>query len=254
MEAIRISAISYLNTVPFIYGIKHSGHLCSFVLSFDVPSSCARKVLEGEADIGIVPVAAIPHIPDARIVSSYCIGATGPVRTVLLASLSPLNAIDTIYLDPDSRTSVQLIRLLVKYYWKIEVTFRDLSPAILQTLPPGSAAMIIGDKTFGLDGVFPYVYDLAEEWMRWTGMPFVFACWVSRGELPLVVRKHFSDAIEYGIHHIDEAVALVDPALFPDINIRSYLTEAISYPLDRAKTEAMDHFLKLAQEEEKISQ
>ncbi|MHC1708089.1 MAG: menaquinone biosynthetic enzyme MqnA/MqnD family protein [Bacteroidales bacterium] len=242
-EPLKISAISYLNTVPFVYGIKHSGILKDFSLTFDVPSTCAEKLKIGEADIGIVPVAAIPMIPDAHIVTDYCIGAVGPVKSVILVSMSTLDNIHTIYLDPDSRTSVQLVRILVSEYWKIDVQYNKLNPQLLQNLPEGTAAVIIGDKTFGMEAVFPVIYDLAGEWNTFTGLPFVFACWVSRGELPENIRNSFNQAIGYGILHLDEAISTVDPSIYPELDMHAYFRENISFPFDPAKKAGLKKFL-----------
>ncbi|MCX6272040.1 MAG: menaquinone biosynthesis protein [Bacteroidetes bacterium] len=243
METLRISAISYLNTTPFVYGIRESGFLDNYRLSLDVPSACAEKLVAGQVDIGIVPIAAIPRIPGASIVTDYCIGAVGQVKTVIMVSLSPLEKITTIYLDNDSRTSARLIQVLAKEYWKKEFIWKRLEPAVLQHLPEGSGALLIGDKTFGLEKVFPYIYDLAEQWQQWTSLPFVFACWVSRGELPEPFISQFNNAIEYGVTHMAEVVERIDPALFPDINISEYLKNNISYPLDDRKKEGLKKFM-----------
>ena len=118
MQKLRISAVSYLNSLPFVYGIKNSGFLKNIELSLDVPSVCADKLISGKADIGLVPVAAIPLIKNARIVSDFCIGADGKVQSVLLISRKPLQEIQKVYLDLESRTSVGLAKVLAKEYWK----------------------------------------------------------------------------------------------------------------------------------------
>lgn len=243
MNLLRISAISYLNTVPFIYGIKESGFLSNYRLDFDVPSTCAEKLKSGATDVGIVPVAAIQEIPNARLAADYCIGAEGPVKSVILVSLSTLDKIHTIYLDPESRTSVQLVRVLASEYWKKNFIYEKLTPAILQTLPEGTGAVIIGDKTFGMENVFPNIYDLAAEWIAFTGLPFVFACWISNGKLPESTRIQFNKALKFGIEHLDEAIRQVDPSLFPDLDIVTYFTENISYPLDNQKKAGLERFL-----------
>lgn len=243
MNKLRISAISYLNTVPFIYGIKNSGFLKNYHLNIDVPSSCAEKLKNGDADVGIVPVAAIPTIPGATVASDYCIGAVGPVKSVILASLSALDKIKTVYLDPDSRTSVQLIKILAREYWNKNFHYEQLTPAILQSLPEGSAAVLIGDKTFGMEEVFPVIYDLAEEWYKFTGLPFVFACWISRGKLPDEVRSDFNKAVGYGVEHVQDAIEQVDPEIFNNLDIQAYFRDNISFAFDDAKRAGMEKFL-----------
>ncbi len=246
MKKLRISAISYLNTTPFVYGIKHSGYLDNYEMSFDVPSTCAEKLMHRQADIGIVPVAAINAIPDARIITDYCIGAEGPVRTVLLVSLSPLEDITRVYLDPDSRTSVMLCRVLERYHWKTSFEYYRLEPQLLQNLPPGSGAVIIGDKTFGIESVYPRIYDLSEEWVQMCRLPFVFACWVSPGPLSPAAVDKFNKAVAYGVSHIDEVIESIDPAIFPGVNLRDYFYNNLSYRLDDRKRQGLSEFLRLA--------
>ncbi|HRY32734.1 MAG TPA: menaquinone biosynthesis protein [Bacteroidales bacterium] len=245
-KTLRISAISYLNTTPFVYGIKYSGFLDNYEMSFDVPATCAEKLIRRQADIGIVPVAAINAIPDARMLTDYCIGAEGPVKTVLLVSLSPIEDIDTVYLDPDSRTSVKLCRILEHYHWKKKFNYARLEPELLQYLPAGSGAVIIGDKTFGIESVYPRIYDLSGEWYHMTRLPFVFACWVSPGPLSPQVVDKFNKAISYGVTHLDEVIDSIDPAIFPDVDLRGYFYNNLSYGLDDLKRQGMNEFLRLA--------
>jgi len=199
MNPIKISAISYLNTVPFVYGIQHYQGLSGYQLSFDVPSSCAEKRIHGEPDVAIVPVATIPMIPNAEIITGFCIGAEKAVKTVVLASHSPVGEVDTIYLDPDSRTSALLSRVLARYYWKRDFRFLPLEGRSLSSLNQNEAAVLIGDKTFGLENQFRHITDLATEWHQFSGLPFVFACWVSTKPLPSNWPMRFNSALIYGV-------------------------------------------------------
>ena len=120
MNKIKISVITYLNTKPFLYGITHSPQMNAIDLSLDVPSVCADKLKAGTVDIGIIPVAEIPEIKGANILTDFCIAASGKVRTVVLVSQVPIGEIKAIVLDYQSRTSVQLVRILVRDYWCIQ--------------------------------------------------------------------------------------------------------------------------------------
>src|SRR5690554_3760016 len=120
MEKVKISAVSYTNTLPFLYGLQHSSVVGEISLSLDVPSTCAHKLIHGEADLGIVPVAALPAVPNAEIVSDYCLGATGAVNSVFIYSEKPVEAIRSLRLDGQSRTSNALARILLHHYWKNE--------------------------------------------------------------------------------------------------------------------------------------
>src|SRR5512133_1902072 len=120
MDIYKISAVSYANTLPFVYGLTRCPEIPVMELSFDFPARCAEKVLQNEADIGLIPVAVIPKLKYYEILPGYCLGATGRVRTVLLISTVPLLRIEKVILDYQSRTSVNLARLLARDYWNIQ--------------------------------------------------------------------------------------------------------------------------------------
>ncbi|MDP4267994.1 MAG: menaquinone biosynthesis protein [Bacteroidota bacterium] len=239
-QVIRISAVSYLNSIPFVYGIKNSGILENYSMELDVPSTCAEKLLKERVDIGLVPVALIPSLKEYHIISEYCIGAVGKVRTVLLLSNIPLNEIKTIYLDNDSLTSVNLLRVLLRDYWKIKPELRKISsPAELSQEHP---ALLIGDKTFPAESKYKYVYDLAECWINYTGLPFVFAAWISNKKLPESFISQFNQALLYGLNNIEDTVKTMNNIIPNDIAI-DYLKNYISYPLTKGKKEGMNLFL-----------
>ncbi len=116
-----VSAVSYINTKPFLHGLELSSVRNKILLTQETPAQCAQKLLSNEIDIGLVPVAVIPLLKNPQIVSPFCIGSNGVVKTVCLFSEVPLEEINTIYLDYQSRTSVLLVQLLMKEYWKKEV-------------------------------------------------------------------------------------------------------------------------------------
>lgn len=240
---LKVSAVSYLNTFPFVYGLKKSGQEGDFLLDLDVPSACARKMQNGEADIALVPVGALPDISNHRIVSPYCIGAREKVRTVLLLSRVPLQEIRTIHLDYDSRTSVRLVRVLARLYWKIAPEWYNLQSDLSVGQVQHPSVVAIGDKTFRMRSHYPYVYDLAEEWYRFTGLPFVFAVWVTRKLLPDAALHMLNYRLEYGLKHKAEALEYFRDRL-PDCgDCLAYLENDISYELDQAKREGMAMFL-----------
>jgi len=239
---IRLSAVSYLNTKPFIYGLYRSALSDNIELSLEIPSECARKLAAGEIDLALTPVAIIPSLPQAFIVSDYCIGATGKVKTVCLFSEKPLREIKTIYLDFHSRTSVELIRLLCREYWNIAPEFVPATEGYEKRIGGSAAGLIIGDRTIGLHDHFSFVYDLGEAWNHWTGLPFVFAAWVSTRPLDPAFVRDFNLALEQGIDHIPELCNIL-PGI-PGFDLESYFQNNISYLLDDAKWEGMNLFLK----------
>ena len=143
----RIVAVSYLNTIPFIYGIEHAGIDLYADLLLSPPRGCASLLRDGGAEIALIPVAAVPSIPDIRIVTPFCIGASCSVRTVVLAADSPLDRLDTIYLDSHSLTSVRLVRILASKLWGIRPEWKELKDfSALNAPQPRTGYLIIGDK------------------------------------------------------------------------------------------------------------
>lgn len=241
MEKVRLSAVSYLNTKPFIYGIFRSELADWIDLSLDIPSVCAQKLLHGEADLVLTPVAIIPELPEARLVSEYCIGATGAVRTVCIFSEKPLHDIKRIYLDFHSRTSVALTQLLCREYWQIAPVFLPATEGFEQQIGGETAGLIIGDRAIGKEKKYPYVYDLGEAWTAWTGLPFVFAAWVSIRPLDPEFVARFNQALQAGIALVPELIKVL-PTM-PSFDLNDYYRHNISYDLDEAKWLALNRFL-----------
>ena len=244
MKPIRITAVSYYNTLPFIYGLKHSGLLLNNDLSLDVPSECARKIISNEADISLIPVGALPRIPDYQLVSNLCIGADKDVKSVLLLATSALAQLKTIYLDTDSLTSVNLVRILAEKHWNINPQWKSLSE-LKGMLMADEGKVLIGDKTFGLAKQFPYCYDLAGEWIKFTGLPFVFAVWISRKQMPEDFSISFQSALAWGVDHRENSVIMAVKPHVTDQELVSYLKNDISYSLNESKMKGMELFLEL---------
>ena len=235
----RVSVVNYTNSIPFVHGLKGLAKNGLITLSEDIPSVCADKLLSGQVDIGLVPVAMLSRMQQHFVIPGYCIGAEGAVNSVMLFSEVPLSEIETIELDYQSRTSVMLLKLLAKDFWKITPRFEVAEPGFENQIGGKRAALVIGDRSFPLLGKHPYTYDLAEEWFKHTGSPFVFACWASREKLPDAFINQFNQALALGIAAREELCRNLPDADF----IYTYLTKFISYPLTDAKLKAMHHFL-----------
>lgn len=236
---IRISAVSYANTFPFLLGIDEKLEGDDFEITRDVPSACAEKLIKNKSDIGLIPVATIPLVPNANIISEYCIGAIGAVETVMLMSKIPFEEIKTVYLDSESRTSVQLVKVLAKYLWKKDWGYKIL-PADYDSNDNVISMVLIGDKTKTTSN-FPFQVDLSEAWMELTSKPFVFAAWVANKPIPKDFVDRFNAALEFGINNIPRAIEKYGKDLKYDLN--NYLTNNISYPLDKDKEEGLSLFL-----------
>jgi chorismate dehydratase len=243
MQKIKISVVSYLNSKPFIYGLQHAAIMDGIDLQLDIPSVCAQKLLDGKVDIGLIPVAVIPKLKEAHIISDYCIGAVGKVSSVMLYSEVPLEEITQVLLDYQSRTSVTLVKVLAERAWKITPEWLPAQADYETKVSGTTAAVIIGDRTFGLEGKYRYVYDLSEEWQKLTGLPFVFACWVSNKKLPEDFINSFNRALAKGLNERPALIAELTAAGTYKTDVASYLNRSISYGLDAAKKQALELFL-----------
>ncbi len=255
MQRIKISAVSYLNSLPFVYGISHSALKNECDISLDIPSVCAEKLISGKVDVGLIPVAAIPQVTNAHIISDYCIGANGKVKTVCLFSEVPLHEIKTVLLDYQSRTSVMLVKILAKEYWKINPEFVNAEAGFEAKINGTTAAVVIGDRTFNLTpGPSPQgegsrgllAYDLSDEWKNFTNLPFVFACWVANKNLPAQFVADFNNALKNGLNNIDKTLQQFPPTVVTTAEAKKYLTENISYDFDAEKKKALELFNELS--------
>lgn len=246
---LHIAAVSYLNTIPFIYGLSNYMPLADILdLRLMPPSACAEAYRNGDADIALVPAGAMLPGDIENLCCNWCLGAEGPVETVLLISDTPLKDTETIYLDPESRTSVLMVQMLAKHHWNINPGFIPFGSSKTPELKPGEAALVIGDKTFNLAGKYPYQEDLAESWQTMTGLPALFACWLTK---PGVNEKHkqlFDQALSWGIQNIDNAIDELGKGLLHREKAKRYLTHCISYSLDERKMSALKRFFEYRKE------
>ncbi|MBE7175453.1 MAG: menaquinone biosynthesis protein [Mucilaginibacter polytrichastri] len=247
---IRISVVNYTNSRPFIYGLRNAAEDLQAEIAYDIPADCAQKLIDDQVDIGLVPVATLLSLDYWEIISAFCIGASGPVNSVFIFSEKPIDSIKRLQLDPQSRSSNMLARVLLKNHWKT-------APELLVDAPdyalPGddeTAFVQIGDRTFGKQDQYAYAYDLAEEWQKMTGLPFVFAAWVANKPVEDQFKDAFTDALRYGLDHRAEVIASL-PAV-PGFDIETYLMHNIDYILDAEKRKALELYLKLARELEPL--
>ena len=240
LDKIRVGIVNYLNTKPLIYGLEKPPISNQIELVGDYPARVAEMLLKGEIDVGLIPVAVIPQLPSYHIVGNYCIGTEGEIASVALFSEVPMQEIGQVYLDYQSRTSVALLKFLMKEYWGI-------SPAIIQAenedyrslIKGTTAGLVIGDRALEQRKISTFIYDLGSEWKKITGLPFVFAAWVSIKELPAEFVRLFDEANAMGLEHIDEIVA-ENP--FGAYDLRKYYKLHLSYNLDDKKRKSLSRF------------
>ncbi len=237
---IRVGIVNYLNTKPLLFGIEHSEIIGEIELIKDYPSKIASRLVEDEIDLGLVPVAVIPGLAESHIITDYCIGSNGRVASVCLFSEVPLNQIKRVLMDYQSRTSVALARLLLREFWKVDPEIINTTDEYQSEIRGSTAGLLIGDRALAQRNHSPYIYDLGEAWKLHTGLPFVFAAWVSNKKLPEDFVNAFNSANAEGLAHLDEIATL---NANPNIDLKKYFTEFISYKLDEPKRKGLELFL-----------
>ena len=235
----NISLVSYLNSYPFHYGLIHAKEEFYHKLNIVDPAKCAEDFLTSVSNTALVPVGALTSLNKYRIIKPYCIAANGFVKSVLLLSNKPLDKIRSISLDSASRSSNILIQILCREYWNI-------SPIIMSNNSESDASLIIGDKALTDANKYTYQYDLAEGWKLMTGLPFVFAVWLSSTEEKTKNEDLLNNALSYGINHIKESISFFGTAGLSESEAKNYLKENIMYQMDSAAEEAINLFLRLA--------
>ena len=237
---IRVGAVSYLNTKPLIYGLEKGEMRDEVDLVVAYPSKIATMLANDEIDVGLVPVAIIPKLKEHYIISDYCIGSDGEVGSVCLFSEVPLEKIERVLLDYQSMTSVELLKILIKQYWKIDPMLISTSEDYRKDISSTTAALIIGDRALEQRKISKYKYDLGSEWKKFTGLPFVFAAWISNKKLDKSFIDTFNKANLTGLQQIDK---VIDENPYQLFNLKSYYTSYINFYLDDKAREGLEYFL-----------
>jgi chorismate dehydratase len=234
-----------------MYGLERMPIRDKMQLIPDYPSNVASSLLAGEIDLGLIPVAVLPTLKEWHIVGDYCIGTEGEIATVALFSEVPMNEIKKVYLDYQSRTSVALCRFLMHESWGITPVIENaVDEDYRRNIRGTTAGVVIGDRAFEQRKISTFIYDLGSEWKAITGLPFVFAAWVSNRPLDPGFIREFNEALEMGLSHIDE---IVEDLNFPLFDLRKYYNLHLSYPLDERKRRGMELFLKVIGDEANVS-
>lgn len=242
-----ITAVSYINTYPFIYGLEKSGilPLSEFELNKVYPSLCAKAFIQKSSDVVLMPSGAIPDFDESIIIKGFCIGAVREVKSVLLLSECPIEQVEQVLLDYQSTTSVKLLKILFRHHWKKNVHFISSSEGYENNINGTTAGLVIGDRAMKLSNQFPYVYDLAAEWFSFTQLPFVFAYWAKTKNISENWLSLFNQALNWGLMH------KLDCLNYFSCNEKiyiEYLDKNISYEFDEKKIEGLKAFYKLSKE------
>ena len=209
-------------------------------LVMDYPANIASMLLNDEIDIGLVPIAILPTLKQYYIISDYCIACDGEVASVCLFSEVPINEITTILLDYQSRTSVALLKILLKDHWGINPMLVEASAGYESTIAGSTAGLVIGDRALLQRNQSKYSYDLGLGWKELTGLPFVFAIWVSNKPMEEEFIEKFNMSNALGISQISE---VVKESAFLTFDLKLYYTKYIQYCIDVSKRVGMNEFL-----------
>jgi chorismate dehydratase len=262
---LRVSAISYLNAAPLVWGLTEGGSRGRFEVSFTIPSRCADELRQGKADIGLIPSIEYALIPGLVIAPDIAIAAKNEVRSIVLASRKPVSEIRRVALDQSSRTSAALLKILFRKYYRVEPEYVSAAPDTDAMLADADAALLIGNPAFLLH--FPEVtgtrraskrsgeghyqlLDMAAEWRRWTGHAFVFAFWAGRAEaITAEVVGALQESKREGLLHLEEICEREAARLgLPREAVRQYLTENVDFSFDDENRRGLECFYRLAKE------
>lgn len=243
LSKIRVGAVSYRNAKPLVHGIALPEMTGIMELSYDYPARLVDQLRAHQIDIGLIPVAAIQGLPGARVIGHHAIAADGAVESVALFSQCPIDQVEEVVLDYQSRTSVELAKILLRDFWKRPVQYiHATGDDYIQDIQGPRAGLIIGDRALLNATRYAYVYDLAAAWKLHTGLPFVFAVWVSLQALSTDFINQFEQANEIGLHQLED---LAREWALPGVDMLSYYRDRIHYRLNESKQAGLRSFLAL---------
>ena len=255
VRKLKLAIVCYVNSLPLSWGFIQNRPKSHFELEFLPPALCADKVAAGSVDIGLIPAVEYQRIPNLRIIPNLSVASKGSVRSVLLVSKAPWSRIRSIALDRSSRTSVILLRILLRMRGQLDPTLCSHEPDLASMLRRRDAALLIGDAALTADTAGLYRYDLSNAWREETGKPFVFAFWACRADSGMEDSAPFEKSYRYGRAHLDDIARRQSRQLrMPAEQIRSYLTQSIDYSLDEENLDGLLHFYRLAREMKLIAE
>ena len=238
---IKIGAVNFYNTKPLIYGFESILDSNDYELIFDYPANLSKLFIDKKINIGLLPTEFLFRYPATQIIEPFCIASEQLVASVAIFSDVPIQQIETIYLDFRSNTSVNLVKILLKKYWKQTVQFKAAPMDFVNLIKGNTAAVVIGDAALTLYGKTKFMYDLGETWYHLTKLPFVYACWMKNMDIDPIFIEKFNQANQYGLDNLD--LVLKDNQ-YPNFNLKKYYTENIQFKFDINKKKGLALFLK----------
>lgn len=253
---IRISLVDYLNSAPLGWSFIHGPHQGSAEVVPAFPSKCAEQLATGEVDVGLIPVIEYQRIQALEVVPGIAVASTRAVRSVILVK-RPRAPMRRVALDTSSRTSAALVRILLRLQWGLDPEFVSRRPGLESMLEECDAALLIGDEALRVPTDRYEITDLAEAWLAWQRLPFVFAFWACRSDTdePKRLSMLLQSAKEWGVARRSEIAEAWSSRLgLPARFLLEYLVHNIDYDLSAAHVQGMERFFALAVEAGLISE
>jgi chorismate dehydratase len=250
LAKLRVGIVNYLNSKPLAWGFMKGHHADKFAPSYHPPALVARLLSQGNLDIGLIPSIEVQRIPDLRVLPDLCVAARYEVRSVILISRCPISEVRRVALDQNSRTSVALLRILLRERYGISPEYLHERPDAERMLDEADAALLIGDPALKVDRERYRITDLAAEWLELTGLPFVFAVWAVRPGVEIPdLSFYFKSSLRYGLSSLDILVRESAAELGLDSSeVRSYLTENLAFFLRSEEIAGLEEFYRRAHE------
>jgi chorismate dehydratase len=250
LKQYRIGLVNYTNTLPYVWSITGSLQPTQTIFTFnDValeiymahPAALVSKYEQGFLDVALLPVAAMHFLPNVVPITNFGIGADGEVDSVSIFSNNPIAQVDQIFLDPQSRTSNLLAKILCKEYWKQIVNFMPAYEGFQNAIGNRTAAVVIGDRAFDQKAKNSFEYDLAYYWKAHTNLPFVFARWLAKPHSAAVLEPILQQLFEANILNQQNYLAHIPQKNF---DVHKYLTQSIKYNITKDMQEGLQLYLK----------
>lgn len=248
MAKLRVGIVNYLNSKPLAWGFLEGRHDDLFAPSTHPPARVAELLAAGELEVGLIPSIEVQRIPGLRVIPDLCVAATREVRSVLLVSRVPIAEIERVALDENSRTSAALVRIVLEDGYGVRPQYRSAPADLEGMLAQAEAALLIGDPALQVERARYQTLDLAAEWRRLTGHPFVFAVWAAAPGVDLPeLSDYFQSSLRYGLAELEPLVRESAAELgLGTAEIRDYLTQALSYRLGRDEIAGLEEFYRRA--------
>ena len=242
-QKIKLAIVDYHNTSTFIKGLELLKQHHSFEVIRATPANCSVVFAQDEVDVALVPVGSLADLKNYQIITDYCIGCTGDVYSVAIFSNFELDQCNKLVLDYESRSSNKLAEIICNEFMFLDLKCITNDDDITPT--DRTAYVLIGDKVFSQESMFKYKYDLGGLWQKFTGLPFTFAVWIAR---PGTNSKFIEDLNECFNKKVLDIASVNDLQLSPNLSLKTYLSEFISFELDAKKIKAMEMFREMQNE------